>query len=179
MDIWCLDEVDLVEYIAKECGVDRAGIIGASLVHPSIDPTDENLSDKAWWETQAALSPPLVHIIKPTRGDYPGGTPTEEEGYGRETVGVTGADHVANIEAPGMKENRNFWEGKNRKKWKLAFVTNGDLLYFVDRPVTIYATPSNPRDPKASAFWKITNKWQDFSNPRIVDMPEDIFETAE
>ncbi len=176
MDPFCLDD-ELLEFVAKICGVDRAGVIAAALVDPIVDPTDENLSSESYWTTTLlGASPPLAYIMKPTRGEYQGGTPTEEEGFGRSTTIVTGADHATDIEVPGMKENRGFFEGANRRKWKLALVTSGNLLYFVDQPVTVYATPSNPRDPKASAFWKLNAKWQDFSNPRIVDMPEDIFE---
>lgn len=166
----------MAAYVAKQCGIDRAGIIAFALLDPSLDPTNVELSDPAWWLEHAEGSPPDLYVIKPARGDYEGGTPTEEEGFGRESSIVTGADHLSNVEAQGMKENRDFWEGANRRKWKFVFVTNGDLLYYINLPVTVFSTPSNPRDPKASAFWKITAKWQDYSNPVIVDMPEDIFE---
>lgn len=176
MDVFCVDD-DFAEFIAKLCGVDRAGVIAMALVDPEMEPTDLELSDDAYWTATLLVgSPPKAHVIKPTRGEYQGGTPTEEEGFGRSTTIVTGADHAIDVESQGMKENRAFYEYVNRRKWKIAFVTNGDLLYFIDKPTTIYATPSNPRDPKASAFWKINGKWQDYSNPRIVDMPEDIFE---
>lgn len=175
MDVFCVDD-EIAEYVAKQCGIDRAGIIAFALLDPSLNPTNENLSDDAWWTGTVLTSPPQGYVIKPARGEYNGGTPTEEEGFGRASTIVTGAEHALDIESQGMKENRDFYEFVNRRKWKLAFVTNGDLLYFVNTPVTVYATPTNPRDPKSSAFWKVNGKWQDFSNPVIVDMPADIFE---
>src|SRR5690606_11386770 len=120
---------DVPDYVARECGTDFAGIVGIGLIATSEDPTDEELEDEATW---ADDSPQLYFVIQNTRGEYPGGTPTEEEGFGLESTRVTGADHAATVEVEGLIENRDFWEGANRRKWKVVFVTAAGLMLYVN-----------------------------------------------
>jgi len=166
---------DQPDYVTRECGTDFAGIVGIGLVPLDETPTDEELESETYWSDATAASPSIIHVIPNTRGEYPGGTPTEEEGFGTESTRVTGADHAATVEVEGLIENRDFWEGANRKRWKVALVTAGGLLYWITDPVSVYAKINNQRSTKGMAFWAIDLKWQNFSNPVVLNAPEGIF----
>ncbi len=166
---------DQPDYVTRDCGTDFAGIVGIALIPLDENPTDEDLESAEFWQAEIDASPSTIHVIKNTRGEYPGGTPTEEEGFGTESTRVTGADHAATVEVEGLIENRDFWEGANRKRWKLALVTAGGLLYFISDPVSVYAKINNQRSTKGMAFWAIDLKWQNFSNPKVLEAPEGIF----
>lgn len=166
---------DQPDYVTRDCGTDFAGIVGVALIPLDENPTDEQLESAEWWEEQIEASPSTIHVIPNTRGEYPGGTPTEEEGFGFENTRVTGADHAVTFEVEGLKENRDFWEGANRKKWKPVFVTGGGFLLYVEKPSSVYAKINNQRSTKAMAFWAVDVKWQDFSNPRVLTAPDGIF----
>jgi hypothetical protein len=172
-DYFC--SIDVPNYVQKECGVERAGIVAIGLIDMDQNPSDANLQSPTWWNTVLASSPSAAIRILQTRGEYNGGTPTEEEGFGREATQVTGADHEAAVEVEGLKDNRDFWEGVNRKKWKVVMITNADLLYYVNAPVTVYAKIVNQRNIKGNAFWGISLKWQGYDNPRVMDAPVGIF----
>lgn len=173
MDIFC--STDMPEYVVQECGIERAGVIGVGLVDLDEDPDQTDLEDASWWTALLAQSPQTSFVIQNTRGQYDGGQPTEEEGYGTESTQVTGADHEALFEVEGLLDNRDFWEGANRRKWKLAIVTNAMLLYWVNVPATIYSKIMNPRNIKQGAFWAVSAKWQDYSNPAVYEAPDGIF----
>lgn len=174
-DYFC--SIDVPTYVQKECGVERAGIVAVALLDMDQNPSNANLGTASWWNTVLASSPSVALRILQTRGEYNGGTPTEEEGFGREVTQVTGADHEAAVEVEGLLSNRDFWEAVNRKKWKLVMCTNADLLYYIDSPVTVYATIKNQRNIKGNAFWGISFKWQDeIANPIVVEAPVGIFE---
>lgn len=173
-DFFC--SINVPDYVQKECGIERAGIVAIALMDLDQQPSNANLSSAAYWTTVLAASPTTHVKILQTRGEYNGGTPTEEEGFGREATQVTGADHEATAEVEGLLLNRNFWEAVNRKKWKLVMVTNADLLYYVDEPVTVYAKLVNQRNIKGNAFWGLSFKWQSYDNPVVVEAPVGIFE---
>lgn len=173
-DFFC--SINVPDYVQKECGIERAGIVAIALMDLDQDPSNANLSSASYWNTVLASSPTTHVKILQTRGEYNGGTPTEEEGFGREATQVTGADHEATAEVEGLLLNRNFWEAVNRKKWKLVMVTNADLLYYVDAPVTVYAKLVNQRNIKGNAFWGLSFKWQSYDNPIVVEAPVGIFE---
>ncbi len=173
-DVFC--DVDAEEYVQQDCGIERAGIVAVALIDKSIStPSKTNLEDPTYWDALLADSPLSTFVIKKTRGEYAPASNTEEEGFGRESTQVTGAEHEAPFEVEGLLDNRDFWEFANRKKWKMVIVTNGDLGYFIDEPVTITARINNPRDIKASAFWMVSAKWQDFNNPVVFEAPDSIF----
>lgn len=168
--------IDVPAYVQKECGIERAGIVAIALMDLDQAPSDANLESATYWNTVLDSSP-ITHIkILQTRGEYNGGTPTEEEGFGRESTQVTGADHEATVEVEGLLDNRDFWESVNRKKWQVVLVTNADLMYYVNTSVTVYATIMNQRNIKGNAFWKLSLKWQSFDNPRVLEAPTGIFE---
>lgn len=165
---------DVPDYVTRECGTDFAGIVGMGLIPLSENPTDEELEAAETW---ADASPQVYYVIQNTRGEYPGGTPTEEEGFGNESTRVTGADHAATVEVEGLAENRDFWEGVNRRKWKVVMITAGGLMFYVDTPTSVYAKINNQRSTKNMAFWAIDIKWQSFSNPKVLTAPEGVFTT--
>lgn len=167
-------EGEIPDYVARECGTDFAGIVGIGLIPTTESPTDEELEDDATW---VDASPQVYYVIQNTRGEYPGGTPTEEEGFGLESTRVTGADHAATVEVEGLAENRDFWEGVNRRKWKVVFVTAAGLMLYVDTSVSVYAKINNQRSTKGMAFWAIDFKWQSFSNPKVLTAPDGVFTT--
>lgn len=169
-DIFCSTEVE--EYIALECGIERAGVIAVALIDLDEDPSDANLEDASFWTTKLAASPAKYWLINPTRGEYNGGTPTEEDGFGTESTQVTGADHEATVEFEGLLLNRDFVESINRRKFKLVLFTNAGLMLYVDAPVTSYTTPKNGRSVKAGAFWGGTWKWQSYDNPKVLTTPD-------
>ena len=170
---FCDDNVP--DYVSRECGIDYAGIVGIGLIKDEENPTDANLEDPAWWEAEIIASPQSVYVIPRTRGEYTGGTPTEEDGFGLQSTVVTGADHAATVEVEGLIENRDFWEGVNRRKWKIVMITAGGLMYYVDVSTSVYAKINNQRSTKNMAFWAIDLKWQSFSNPKVLEAPEGIF----
>jgi hypothetical protein len=168
-------DVTMEDYVARECGTDFAGIVGMVLVDPDEEPTQNNLETASWYDTEAIASPQTVFLIRNTRGVYTGGTPTEEEGFGLESVRTTGADHTATVEVEGLAENRAFWEGANRRRWKVGLATAGGLLYWINTPVNVYAKINNQRSTKGMAFWAIDLKWQSYSNPEVFEAPEGVF----
>lgn len=168
--------IDVPSYVQKECGIERAGVVAIALLDLDQNPSDANLESATWWNTVLASSPSVAIKILQTRGEYNGGTPTEEEGFGREATQVTGADHEATVEVEGLLDNRDFWEAVNRKKWLVVLVTNADLMYYVSSPVTVYSKIMNPRNIKGNAFWALSLKWQSFDNPRVLEAPAGIFE---
>lgn len=169
-DIFCSTDVD--DYIPLECGIERAGIIAIGLIDTDEEPTDANLQDASFWTTKLATSPAKYWLINPTRGEYNGGTPTEEDGFGTESTQVTGADHEAVVEFEGLKDNRDFVESLNRRKFKLVMFTNGGLLYYVEVPVTVYTKITNPRSIKSGAHWAMSAKWQSYDNPKVLTTPD-------
>ena len=173
-DYFC--SIDVPSYVQKECGIERAGVVAMALLDLDQNPSDANLRSTTWWNTVLSSSPSVAIRILQTRGEYTGGTPTEEEGFGRESTQVTGADHEATVEVEGLLDNRDFWEAVNRKKWKVVIVTNANYLYYVNAPVTVYAKITNPRNIKSNAFWALSLKWQGYDNPRVLEAPATIFE---
>ena len=166
---------DQPEYVNRDCGIDYAGVVAIGLIKDDQSPTDDNLEDPAFWEAEIIASPQSYFVIQNTRGEYNGGTPTEQDGFGLQSTVVTGADHVANFEVEGLIENYNFWEIVNRRKWKVVIITAGGLMYYVNVSSSVYAKINNAKSTKAMAFWSVDIKWQSFSNPKVLTAPEGIF----
>lgn len=173
-DTFCSQNQD--EYTQVDCGIDQAGVVAVAFVDEDVaSPSKTNIEDASYWTGLLNASPPNAYIATKTRGEYPGGTPTEEEGFGKSSTQTTGATHEATIEFEGLEENRDFVEGLNRRKWKCALVTNGGKLLFIDYPCTVYGKAMVGKGINAIAFWQLTIKWQGFSNPLIGDAPASVF----
>lgn len=159
-----------------DCGVDQAGIVAVGFIDENVTtPTKVNLESEGWYTARLAASPPQLFVAAKTRGEYPGGTPTEEDGFGKVAKQITGAEHTAHIEFEGVEENRNFVEGINSKHWKMVFVLNGGKGVYVDAPVSVYGKLNVPRGITTAAFWSLDLKWQSYANPVTFDAPTTIF----
>ncbi len=182
-DIFCTQDQD--EYTQIDCGIDQAGIVATAYIDTdAIDgfSTMTRAQKKAYFELESnwtallAASPVKTWIATKTRGEYPGGTPTEEDGFGRESTQVTGATHEATTEFEGLIENQDFVEGLNRRKRYVVFVTNGNKGIFVGNPVTVYGKMNVPRGITTSAFYMLSHKWQGYENPIVFNIPDNIFD---
>lgn len=176
MNVFC--QQNQSAYVQINCGIDQAGIVAVGFIDEhaySTTPTKVNLESVGWYTAMLASSPPTLFIATKTRGEYPGGTPSEEDGFGRESTQVTGAKHEATIEFEGVEENRNFVEGINSKKWKLVLCLNGGKGVYVDTPATAYGKLVVPRGITTGAFWQLKLQWQDYSNPNTFDYPTSVF----
>lgn len=133
-------------------------------------PTLTDLSTLSYWNTKLAQTPNVWWRVQDTRGTFPGGTPIEEEGYGRVPTLRTGADYTLDIEARGVLNNRSFWAIINQTaKWNVIFVTNGNIGHYVE-DVSVFATPVIDQNIKSSERWKVNHKWSDdMSGPVIFD----------
>jgi hypothetical protein len=161
---------DLPDFVQKECGTELGGIIAIALIDRDQNPSKIDLQTLSFWVTKTSASPQKYWVITDTRGSYPGGTPTEEEGYGKVSTIRTGADHEANIEVRGIDSNRDFWAIVNQTdKWNVVFITNGEQgLYFED--VSVYAKIVVDQNIKTTVRWSVNFKWSDdMSNPLIFD----------
>lgn len=177
-DLYCSVE-DLPDYIAKDCGGDDAGIVAVAFLEPAVnfEGSPTLLSDAAYWQSLIDASPKQAHVIKETRGEYGKAAVTESEGFGRNSTVITGRDHELTFEVLGIKDNINFFNRINRRKdMKFAFVTNGDLIHYVEASVSIDAGIQIDRDIKAWEFFAVTVKWSDYNLPLVEDAPEGIFE---
>ncbi len=104
-NIFCEDNQD--EYVQRDCGIDQAGIVAVGFIDESVStPTKTQLESEAWYTNLLNQSPPQLYVATKTRGEYPGGTPVEEDGFGKESTQVTGANHEMTIEYEGIDHKR-------------------------------------------------------------------------
>lgn len=160
----------LPDWVQKECGTELGGIIAFVLIDKDQSPSKTDLETLSFWNTKVNASPAYYHVIKDTRGSYPGGTPVEEEGYGKTPTIRTGADHEANIEVRGVLSNRTFSAVANQTdKWNVAFVTNGEVGIYIE-DVSVYAKLIIDQNIKSTMRWGVNFKWSDdLSNPLVFD----------
>lgn len=176
-DMFC--GIDDSTYTQLDCGNEPGRIVAMALIdRDTPSPSTADLESTAWWTAKTSTSPPTAFIVNQTRGEYPGGSPTEEEGYGTEGPRVTGAEHEFTVMVQGMIDNRDFWEDKNRRRYKMAFVMSNEFLYFVDYPCTVYGTPEITSDLNEGQKWKVVIKYKNLSNPAIVNMPSSVFDLS-
>ena len=160
-----------------DCGIDQAGIVAVGFLDENVvTPTKVNLESEGWYTNLKNQSPPQLFVATKTRGEYPGGAPTEEDGFGKESTQITGAKHECTIEFEGIDENRLFVEGVNSKKWKMILITNGKKGIYVDAPTTPYGHLVVPKGILTAAFWQMKIQWQDYQNPVVFDQPANIFD---
>ena len=173
-------DVDESEYTQKNCGIDFAGIVAIGYIREDFDQSPDvtvaDLEDEDWWSNRISASPKDAFIGTKGRGEYPKASPTEEDGFGRESSQVTGAAHEVTAEFEGMIENRDFVEFLNSRKWKVAFITNADIGYYVDVPVTVYGAANVPRGIDTGQFWMVSHKWKSLPNPVAFNIPSNIFD---
>jgi hypothetical protein len=166
--IFC--DVTVPDYVQEACGSELGGIVAIALIDADQSPSKVDLQTLSFWNTKLAASPQYYWVVKDTRGSYPGGTPVEEEGYGKVPTLRTGADHEATVQVRGVEDNRSFWASVNQTaKWNVVLITNGELgLYIED--VSVYAKIEIEQNIKTSIRWSVSLKWSDdMSNPVTFD----------
>lgn len=159
------------DHVLLDCGVELGGVIGIIYIdEDQPTPSLTDLSTRSFWVTKLNTTPNVWYPVKETRGTYPGGTPVEEEGYGKTPTLRTGADHELNAEGRGVLANRNFWAIINQtQKWNMIFITNGNLGHYVE-DVSVYAKQVIDQNIKTSERMQINHKWSDdLSNPVVFD----------
>lgn len=168
--------VSVPDFIQLECGSELGGIVAIAIIDDGEAPTLEQLRERTFWTSKLAASPQKYRVIKDTRGSYPGGTPTEEDGYGITPTIRTGADHEATIEVRGIDGNRNFFAGINQTdRWNVVLVTRS-LRAFYAEGTSIYAKPVIDQSIKSTLRWNLSIKWSDdLSNPPEFTAPTGIF----
>jgi hypothetical protein len=169
-------DVSVPDFQQLECGSELGGIVAIAIIDDDEAPTLEQLRERTFWQSKLAASPQKYRVIKDTRGSYPGGTATEEEGYGITSTIRTGADHEATIEVRGIDGNRNFWAGVNQTaKWKVVLVTRS-LRSFLVEGASIYGKLVIDQSIKSTLRWNGSIKWSDdLSNPPEFTAPTGIF----
>lgn len=168
LSIFCNPSVP--DFVQKQCGTELGGIVSLSLIDVNIDPSLTDLTTLSWWTQKLAATPQHVWVIKDTRGSYAGGTPTEEDGFGRVPTLRTGADHEANVESRGVVDNRTFWASVNQNaKWNAVLFTNGLSGHYI-QDVSVYAKQVIDQSIKSSIRMSANLKWSDdMSNPLVFD----------
>jgi hypothetical protein len=158
------------DFVQLECGSELGGIVAMALIDKDEAPSQIDLQTLSFWNTKVNASPAKYFVVKDTRGSYAGGTPVEEEGYGKTPTLRTGADHETNVEVRGVEDNRAFWAAVNQTdKWNVVLITNGELgLYMED--VSVYAKIMIDQNIKSTIRWSVNLKWSDdLSNPLVFD----------
>lgn len=166
--IFC--DIAVPDYEQEICGSELGGIVAIALIDADQSPSKIDLQTLSFWNTKLAASPQKYFVVKDTRGTYAGGTPVEEEGYGKVPTLRTGADHEASVEVRGVENNRTFWAAVNQTaKWNVVLITNGELgLYIED--ASVYAKVMIDQSIKSSVRWSVSIKWSDdMSNPLTFD----------
>jgi len=169
--IFC--EETILDYVTRTCGVDFAGIVGIGLINIYEDPSEEDLADPEFWANEVAQDTKKYFVIRNTRGEYLNPEAIQEE----DLIGWinTGAQHSATIEVNNVKDNRDFWDWVKNHNWKIVIATGGGLLFYIDKPVSIYAKIVNGKSIKSESFFNVQMKWQGLSNPVILETPDGIF----
>jgi len=164
------------EFVQLDCGTELGGIVAIALINADESPTLANLREASFWTSKVTASPQKYFVITDTRGSYPGGTPTEEEGYGRTSTIRTGADHEATVEVRGVLANRGFMASVNQTAThNLVLVTNDGLGHYIE-DASIYAKIVIDQSIKSTERWSLSIKWSDdLSNPEVFTAPTAIF----
>lgn len=157
---------NLPDFVQQECGTELGGIVAIAIIDRDQSPSVIDLQTLSFWNTKIAASPQKYFPITGTRGSYPGGTPVEEEGYGKVPTIRTGADHEANLEVRSVADNRAFWAVVNQtEKWNVVFITNGEQGFYIE-DVSIYSKVVIDQNIKSQIRWGVNLKWSDdMSNP--------------
>lgn len=168
--------VNVPDFVQLDCGTELGGIVAIALISADEEPTLANLREASFWTSKLAASPQKYWVISDTRGSYPGGTPTEEEGYGRTPTLRTGADHEATIEVRGVLANRSFMASVNQTAtWNVVLVTNDGIGHYLE-DASIYSKIVIDQSIKSTERWNMSIKWSDdLSNPEVFTAPSAIF----
>ena len=172
--------VDAPDYIQLECGSELGGIISIGLIKAGtwVGENDTEalafLEDETWWSDGMGASPQTHYVLSQTRGSKPAGTPTEEEGFGLNSVERTGDDRELPFEALGVMSNRDFVAAVNRNRaWGFAYVTagkdtsTGDYQAFYAPDVSVYMDTLIEQSIKSRKRWSGNSKWSTDMTPDL------------
>lgn len=166
---------NLPDFVTRDCVFEPGNIVAVALIKGDQSPTLANLREASFWTTKLNASPQKYYVILNTRGEYPGGTPTEEDGFGRTLVRRNGADHEVTFEVEGVEDNGLFVNMVNQiVNWKFVFVTSDNLAFFAE-DVSIYGKIVIERPIKSLVRWAFSAKWTNIENPESFEAPALIF----
>lgn len=188
-DLFC--DVDAPDYVQLECGTELGGVIAIGLIKPgtAIGDTDAEivsfLESEVSWSNGIGDSPQTMWVISPTRGSLAAGTPTEEEGFGLDSVRRNGDDRELAFEAPGIMQNRDFVSAINKRRgWGIVYVTAGGnptdgYEAFYAPNASVYMSDLIEQSIKTSKRWSGSAKWSTAMTPALpFHAPASIFAAA-
>ncbi len=154
----CFDP-ELPDYVQDECGGQTGGMPFIAFLKPDVvidlDNLTATLESASWWNTNINGSPSSVYVALNTRGSKAKGTPTENPGFGFNSVVRSGVDRTAEFEALGAVENERFWSGMN-KKTSMYFIygtttkdSDGDYVAYLASNASINADVVIDQDIKS------------------------------
>jgi hypothetical protein len=159
------------DFVQFECGAELGGIVSVIFIDPDQPTyTKTDLQTRSFWTSKINATPNVWWVVKETRGTYAGGTPVEEDGYGKTPTLRTGADHEMTFEVRGVLNNAQFWSIISQNaKWNMIFITNGNVGHYV-QDVSSYAKYMIDQNIKSTERVMVSNKWSDdLSNPLLFD----------
>lgn len=119
-----------------------------------------------------------IFIIPLTQGNFDGGSPVEEPGYGDADTRVTGFKFTLNFKDPTLKANTAFYNTiKNSSNYHVAFRTE-TLTRISTNPATFKPKAPVDDDINSAVVWnvEVTFSQPDHSVP--FDTPADLFTCA-
>src|SRR5687768_14949970 len=144
------------EFVQLDCGTELGGIVAIALINADEAPTLANLREASFWTSKISASPQKYFVITDTRGSYPGGTPVEEEGYGRVSTLRTGADHEATVEVRGILANRGFMAAVNQTAvHNVVLVTNDGIGHYLE-DASVYGKMVIDQSIKSTERWNLS-----------------------
>lgn len=135
------------------------------------DPTD--LDE---WET--AISNGDVIFITNTKGTYNGGSPIEEEGYGRVKTDIVGYDHELVVKDLNFVGNKGFYQLLHKSKNnKVAFGTETQA-WFSDNKVSMSVKAEVQESLDSDVVAEIMVKWSTENHLSLYTAPDGLQETC-
>lgn len=164
---------DIGDYNLRTCGFDFAGIVGIGMIGLDESPNESELQDINFWQLRLIDDPQKYFVIRNTRGEYEGGKSVDEEDL--QGTRVVGALHESVINSTNMLANSDYWNAVQYNLWKICLVNTSGLLFYVDKPVSVYTKINNAKSTKTQSYYETTFKWYDLCNPVILEAPEGLF----
>lgn len=115
-------------------------------------------------EWTSAIEAGNIIAVPGVRGSSDGGSPITGDGYGDATERLLGYDYTLNISDPAYKDNSDFWQSAERRKWNMAYCTD-TLLHYTDRDVTIKTTEAIEEGADSEVVWNVEAKFRTKDKP--------------
>ena len=164
------------DYVELGCNEFESGRITAiAFIDENVTFTD--ITDPTEWTNLSYDTDILIH--NEVSGSYSKPSPTEIAGKGKQDTKVVGRKHEIQCTVLSIKGNDAYWNSLNKSSnYKVAFVVGSDydLLFCVDKTVTIDAAAQIEESLDSEAQWLVTIKWSDIDLPSTSDVPEGVFD---